>query len=114
MTTHAVDEVVVLKPQGELWEGPESDELERQLARLISEGKQVVVDLGGTRFLTARALGLLADGVRGAPLRGGRIALCGAAGFERWLLRLTHLADALPVYATEEDAVRGLRERAKV
>ncbi len=109
MTTHAVDDVVVLKPQCELWEGPESDELERQLERLVSEGKQVVVDLGATRFLTARALGLLADAVRGASLNGGRVALCGAAGFERWLLRLTHLAEALPVYVSEAEAVRDLR-----
>jgi anti-anti-sigma factor len=109
MTTHAFDEVAVLKPQCELWEGPESDELERQLARLLSEGRRVVVDLAGTRFLTARALGLFADGARAAALHGGAIALCGAKGFERRLLRLTRLADALPVYATEEEAVRELR-----
>ncbi|HVP14471.1 MAG TPA: STAS domain-containing protein [Terriglobales bacterium] len=109
MTTHAIDDVVVLKPEGELWEGPESDELERELDRLLSEGRPVVVDLAATRFLTARALGLLADGARRAALHGGAIALCGAKGFERRLLTLTHLADALPVYATGEDAARGMR-----
>jgi anti-anti-sigma factor len=109
MTTHAVEEVVVLKPQGELWEGPECDELERQLEQLAGDGRQVVVDLAATHFLTARALGLLAHAVRSASLHGGRIALCGAAGFERWLLQLTHLAEALPVYASEDEAVRGLQ-----
>jgi len=109
MTTHAVEEVVVLKPQGELWEGSECDELERRLEQLAGEGRHAVVDLGATHFLSARALGLLAHAVRSASLHGGRIALCGAADFERRLLQLTHLAAALPVYASEEEAVRGLQ-----
>jgi anti-anti-sigma factor len=109
MTTHAVDEVVVLRPQGELWEGPECDELEHRLEQLVGEGRHAVVDLGATHFLSARALGLLAHAVRSASLHGGRIVLCSAAAFERRLLQLTHLADALPVYASEDEAVRGLQ-----
>jgi anti-anti-sigma factor len=108
MTTHAVDEVVVLKPQSELCEGPECDEMERELETLLRQGRRVVVDLGETRFLTAHALGVLAHAERSASQHGGRIALCGAAGLERWLLQLTHLADALPIFGTEDEAVRGL------
>ncbi len=108
MTTHAVDDVVVLKPQSELCEGPECDEMEHELESLVRDGRRVVVDLQGTRFLTAHALGILAHAERSAARYGGRIALCGAADLERWLLSLTHLADALPIFGSEEEAVRSL------
>ncbi len=108
MTSHAIDDVVVLKPESELCEGPECDALEHQLESLVSQGRRVVIDLEGTRFLTAHALGVLAHAERSATRFGGRIVLCGAADLERWLLQLTHLADALPIFGSEQEAVRSL------
>jgi anti-anti-sigma factor len=110
MTSHAVDRIVVLKPLNGLCAGVECDEMECALEELVRQGRRVVVDLGATRFLTAHALGVLAQAEHTASLHGGRIALCQAAGLERWLLQLTHLTEALPVYGSEEEAIRGLRE----
>jgi anti-anti-sigma factor len=109
MTTHDVDEVVVLKPQSDLCEGDECDEMERMLEQLARQGRPVIVDLRETRFLTAHALGVLAQAARSASAHGGRIALCGAARLERWLLELTGLTGTMAVCANEEIALQHLR-----
>jgi hypothetical protein len=36
------------------------------------------------------------------------VALCGAAGPQRWLLDVTHLADALPLFGSRREAVAHL------
>ena len=105
MTSHAVDEVVVLQPRGDLLEGAACDDLERALGSLAGRGRRVIVDLSGTRVLTAHCLGLLARAQQLASANGGGLALCGAAGPQRWLLGVTHLADALPLYESESEAV---------
>jgi anti-anti-sigma factor len=108
MTSHVVDELVVLEPSGDLCEGAACDELERELFALAEQGRRVIVDLSATRVLTAHGLGVLARAQQLAVANGGRIALCGAAGLQRWLLTVTHLAGALPLYATEREAVAQL------
>ena len=108
MTSNAVDELVILQPRGELCEGPACDELERQLYTLAEQGRRVIVDLSGTRVITAHCLGVLARGHRLAVANGGGLVLCGAAAVQRWLLGITHLTDAVPIYATEREAVEHL------
>ncbi len=109
MTSHAVDEVVVLKPEHELCEGEELDALEGTLRALALQGQRVVVDLGETRLLTAHAVGGLAQAARTAAEHGGNVVLCGAARLERWVLDLTRLTEVVPVFGTEEKAVQHLR-----
>jgi anti-anti-sigma factor len=109
MTSRAVDEVVILRPQNDLCEGEECDAMERTLGVLARRGVTVVVDLSETRLLTAHAVGVLAQASRAAAEHGGRLALCGAAKLERWVLEVTRLADVVPVFATAEMAVARLR-----
>jgi anti-anti-sigma factor len=108
MTTEALDEVVVLRPEGGLCEGEECDEMERRLHDLLGRGRRVIVDLSSTRMLTAHGLGVLARAQQVAAQHGGRLAICGAAGLERWVLDLTHLAQVVPVFASAEEAARSL------
>ncbi len=108
MTSHAVDELVVLQPSGDLIEGAACDELERELSALAERGRRVIVDLSHARVLTAHCLGVLARAQWTASANGGGLALCGAAGPQRWLLDVTHLAGALPLYDSEHEAVAHL------
>jgi len=113
MTSHAVDEIVVLQPSGNLLEGAACDELERELTSLAGRGRRVIVDLRQARVLTAHCLGLLARAQQLARANGGGMALCGAATLQRWLLDVTHLAGALPLFDSESEAVAFLNaERA--
>ena len=108
MTSHAVDELVVLQPSGDFLEGAACDDLERELLALAQQGRRVIVDLSRTRVLTAHCLGLLARAQQLASANGGGVALCGAAGPQRWLLDVTHLAGALPLFSSEAEAVAHL------
>jgi anti-anti-sigma regulatory factor len=105
MTSHAVDERVVLQPSGDLLEGVACDDLERELGALAGRGCRVIVDLSGTRVLTAHCLGVLARAQRLASANGGGLALCGAAGLQPWLLGVTGLAEAVPVFGSEREAL---------
>ncbi len=107
MTTRAMDQWVVLQPDGDLREGTACDELEQELFTLAEQGRHVVVDLSSTRMLTAHCLGVLARAQRLAADAGGTIALCGAAALPRWLLGVTRLDGALRVYASPAEAMAG-------
>ena len=108
MTSHAVDELTVLQPSGDFLEGPACDELEQELFSLAERGCRVVVDLSRTRVLTAHCLGVLARACRLAVASGGGLAVCGTGELQRWLFGVTRLADALPLFASEREAVEFL------
>jgi anti-anti-sigma regulatory factor len=109
MTVRALDELIVLQPSGDLLEGTACDELEGELLALAGRGRRVIVDLGRARVLTAHCLGLLARAQKLASENGGRIALCGADGPQRWLLDVTHLAGALPLFGDVIEAAAHLQ-----
>ena len=112
MTASEREQVTVLEPQGELYEGAECDEMERTLRALSERGARVVVDVSAAHHLSARCLGILAHARRRCSERGGSIVLCGASAEHRWLLAKTGLADVLPVLADRPAAIRELHERA--
>jgi anti-anti-sigma regulatory factor len=109
MTSHAIDDLVVLQPSGDFLEGAACDELERELLVLAGQGRRVIVDLSHARVLTAHCLGLLARAQQLASANGGGVALCGAHGSQRWLFDVTHLASALPLFGSEIEAAAHLR-----
>ena len=108
MTSHAVDELVVLQPSGDFLEGAACDDLEHELLALAGQGRRVIVDLSHARVLTAHCLGLLVRAQQLASANGGGVALCGADRPQRWLLGVTHLAGALPLFGSEDEAVAHL------
>ncbi len=108
MTSHAFDELVVLQPSGNFLEGAACDELERELIALAGQGRRVVVDLSHARVLTAHCLGLLARAQKLASANGGGVALCGADRPQRWLLGVTHLSGALPLFTSVTEALAHL------
>ena len=114
MISHAVNELVVLQPSGDFLEGAACDELERELLALAGQGRRVIVDLSHARVLTAHCLGLLARAQQLASANGGGVALCGAAAPQRWLLDVTHLAGALPLFGSEGEAAAHLHSRRAV
>ena len=110
MTLLEVDQVVVLEPHGDLREGTECDDLERALTALAGQGRRVVADLSATHVLSARGLGILAAAQRAASRHGGRIAICGANRFERWLLVKARLSEVLSIHDSRASALRHLAQ----
>ena len=108
MTWHQEDGLVVLSPEGDLREGPESDRVEAALAEWAGQRQRVIVDLSRTGRLTARGLGILARAHQESIRHGGRIGVCGATALHLWVLRITCVAKFLAVYKTKAAAVAAL------
>jgi len=102
MTWREQNDMVILTPRGNLHEGEECDALERGLESLLERGtREVVVDLAETGHLSAHSIGILARARMLMQARGRRLALRGVHDDQRWLLRVTHIADVLGVETRE-------------
>ncbi len=108
MTWHPWGDGVVLRPSGDLLEGPVCDDLEQTLERLLAQGRRVIVSLAQTGQLSAHALGVLAHARALSDRNGGRLGLCSAHDHHRWLLQVTRLTPALGLYDTEAAAYAAL------
>lgn len=106
MTLHEEDGMVVVEPQGHLYEGTECDAMERALSELAERGRRVIVDLSGAQHLTARCLGILAHVQEVAARHGGRLVVCATDPRQRWLLTATGLATPLGVAVSRAAAIR--------
>ena len=111
MTCRQGNGFVVLRPEGDLCEGPESDRVEAALAAWVGQKRCVIVDLSRTRQLAARGLGILVRAHQESMGHGGRIGVCGATALHLWMLRVTCVAKFLAVYKTKGAAVAALSGR---
>jgi anti-anti-sigma factor len=76
-------------------------------ALVRDEGRpRLVLNLDGVIFLASVVLGKLATLVNQARAAGGKLAVCRVTRTIEELLQITHLADILPIYADEQEAVR--------
>ena len=114
MTWNQWGDVAVLRPAGDLREGPEGDEVDSVLSVFARSGRRVVLDLTETGQLSARALGILARACDEAVHHGGRVVLCGVNERQRWLLGITRLNGVLDIYETPASAIVGLTGRQAV
>jgi len=85
-----------------------TDAVFREAFALVEEAgrSRLVLNLDGVVFLASMALGKLALLTHKARAAGGRVVLCKVARSMEELLQTTHLADLLPLYADESEAVR--------
>ena len=115
MTWHPWGDGVVLRPSGDLLEGPACDDLELTLRNLLEQGRRVIVSLAQTGQLSAHALGVLAHARAMSDQSGARLGLCSARAQHRWLLEKTRLSPALGLYETEAAAYAALsRSRRRI
>jgi len=66
---------------------------------------RIIVDLKAVTFLDSTGLGVLAGAYTRARNQGGSVSLVGPSGLVREVLHITRLDDAMPVYASLEDAI---------
>lgn len=69
--------------------------------------KNVIIDLGRTRYYGSTALGFfvrLWETIRGR----GRMAFCNASAIEKEILGVAHLDARWPIYSTREEALQAI------
>jgi anti-anti-sigma factor len=111
MTVRHQDAVTILTPSGNLFEGDESDALERALHGVFERGAtHVRVNLCETSHLSARALGVLAKAHLEASARGGHLEIATCREEHVYLFEITGLAGVFDVKFFESPGRGGLQK----
>ena len=98
--------VVVAQPRGYLVGGEETDELEKLIRELSTEGNvHLVINLGETQHINSTALGVLITGLTNYARRGGQMKLCSVDKRIQNIFVITKLSLVFDVYDTEEKAI---------
>jgi len=71
----------------------------------------LIIDLGGVKFLTSRALGMLINLRRKATDAGGRIVIAGLAGDTTRVFKITKLDRFFDFYETTDQALQSFDVR---
>ncbi|RMD51175.1 MAG: anti-sigma factor antagonist [Ignavibacteria bacterium] len=98
---------VVIQIKGNMLGGPEAQEFSDLIHKLLDENKKnVVVDLGGVKFMNSSGLGILISAYTTMKNGGGRLVICNATEKINSLLVITKLITVFDHYKTVDEAVK--------
>lgn len=96
----------IVTPKGRLTGGTETDELKKEIERILAEGSsKLVVDLGDTLYLNSTALGLFVSAHKKFIDKGGKMKLARVGKNIDNILVITKLSLVFEVFDSVEDAV---------
>lgn len=105
LSTRHVKGILVVDCAGRIVFGEESAELRDTVKKLLSETKQIVLNLSGVNYIDSGGLGTLVALYTTAKNGGGAIKLANLTQRVGDLLQVTKLLTIFEVYDTEEAAV---------
>ncbi len=109
ITERRVGQAIILKLVGELTYANRSA-FKGAVERSRQAGcRHLILNMEGVRFLDSSALGMLALLVQNLTASQGTVSLVNPQSYVREIITLTNLHRLLPVYNTEQDALRGER-----
>jgi anti-sigma B factor antagonist len=98
--------VTVLRVQVSLlWDDETTAGLFEEMVSVIDDQANLILNLGQLDFLASAAIMKLVMLMRKVRAAGGRLVLCKVRPTIEDLLRVTQLADVLPHYADEQEAL---------
>jgi len=97
--------VITLK--GNVMGGPDSQEFQDLLHKLLDEGKKnIIVDLGAVKFMNSTGLGMLISGYTSVKNGGGSLKLANATEKINSLLVITKLITIFENFESVDEAVK--------
>ena len=100
--------VIVLRLSGVAGERS-AEQLRKALSAALEDAPRcVVLNLSGLRQMSSASLGRLVAAIKRLREAGGQLVLCGARPPVSDALRLLHLDEIVPLYPSEEEALRAL------
>jgi len=106
ITNREVDGVSVLRLDGRIVYGEESNALREKLKGLIAEGrKKIVLNMANIESIDSSGLGALVAAHLSANTQGASLCLCHLGRKFREVLQMTKLATVFQVFNTEAAAV---------
>jgi len=112
INTRTVDGVMVVDCHGRLIFGEESAALRDTVKKLISENRNLVLNLSGVNYIDSGGLGTLVALYTTANNAGGSIKLASLTQRIGDLLQVTKLLTVFEVFDNEEEAARSFRQGA--
>lgn len=107
-----VDGVSIVDCRGRLLFGDEAGALRDTVKNLLSESKNIVINLSDTTYIDSGGLGTLVGLYTSAQNAGGMVKLCNLQQRVTDLLQVTKLLTVFDVYETEEEAVKSFTRSA--
>ena len=102
---------VILEFKGDVMGGPDAVALNEKLHELIDQGKKnIVVDLGGVKFINSSGLGMLIGALTTMRKAGGDLRLARASEKIESLLIVTKLVTVFRNFKTLDEAVESFKE----
>ena len=109
LTTLTVQGILVVNCDGRIVFGEESAELRDTIKELLTQTKQLVLNLGGVSYIDSGGLGTLVGLYATAHNSGGAIKLSNLTPRVGDLLQVTKLLTIFEVFDTEEEAIQSFR-----
>ena len=98
-------DITVLRVQGRITAGRDSQELEWKVEDLLNTGgKRIVLDIAGVTYLDSTGLGIIVTCGGKLKKTGGELRISGATGTVAKTLVLCKVPEIIPVFATLEQA----------
>jgi len=102
---------VVITLKGNVMGGPEAQEFHDLLNELLSQNKtNIIIDLGGVKFMNSTGLGMLISGYTSVKNKNGVLKLANATEKINSLLVITKLITIFDNYDSVEKAIESLKE----
>jgi len=106
MTSSEVDDVSVVKLDGRIILGGESNSLREKVKSLLAEGKKkIVLNMADVKYIDSSGLGALVAAHVSSKAQGGSVRLCNLGQKFHEIMQLTKLLTVFDVYDTEAAAV---------
>ncbi len=100
---------VVVELKGNVMGGPDAQEFNSQIHKLLDEDKKnIVVDLAGVKFMNSSGLGMLISGFTTMKNGGGTMVLSRATEKINSLLVITKLVTIFEHFESTEEAVKAI------
>jgi len=100
---------VVITIKGNVMGGPEAQEFHDILGTLLEENKiNIIIDLGGVKFMNSTGLGMLISGYTSVKNKGGVLKLANATEKINSLLVITKLITIFDNYESVDAAAKSL------
>ena len=106
MITHSVADTRIVECNGRIVLGDESASLRDKVKELLTECKQIVLDLGGVTYIDSIGLGVLVGLLISAQKAGGDIKLANLKPRIVDVLGVTKLMTVFETFKRPEDALR--------
>jgi len=112
MATHSVADTRIVECNGRIVLGDESADLTNKVREMLTECKQIVLDLGGVTYIDSIGLGVLVGLLISAQKTGGDIKLANLKPRLVDVLGVTKLMTVFETFDRAEDAVRSFNPSA--